>query len=125
MGINRRRILQMLGTGSIFTIAGCLHSDSLPAISISNQTSSRIEVTLLVRDVGGEEPIIDESFSLDGDGEQSYSQPFETSGEKELKITVNGNRSKRHTWNDSPSNSGSVLTVSILEEEINIEEAVS
>ncbi|MDL0139033.1 hypothetical protein PNP85_05895 [Halobacterium salinarum] len=125
MEINRRRILQMLGSGSIFTIAGCLHTDSLPAISISNQTSNRIDVKLLVRDVEEEEPVIDETFSLDADGDKSYSQPFETSGEKELRITVNGSRSKRHTWTDSPSSSGSVLTVSILEQNINIEEAVS
>lgn len=125
MEISRRRILQMLGSSSIFTIAGCLHTDSLPAISISNQTSNRIDVKLVVRDVEEEEPVIDETFSLDADGDKSYSQPFETGGEKELRITVNGNRSKRHTWNDSPSSSGSVLTVSILEQDINIEEAVS
>ncbi|MCD2200810.1 hypothetical protein LPA44_13015 [Halobacterium sp. KA-4] len=115
----------MLGSGSIFTIAGCLHTDSLPTISISNQTSDRIDIKLVVRDVEEEDPVIDETFSLDADGDKSYSKPFETSGEKELKITVNVNRSERHTWNDSPSSSGSVLTVSILEEEINIEEAVS
>jgi hypothetical protein len=117
---HRRRVLGLLsGSVALPSLVGCVENGPAnPAMIVSNFTSSSVNVGFEVSRQNSGEEIINDEFSLSGDEDKLYSNPFSTEGEKLVKTTVNSQMQRSITFRGDPDDNSRTLSIRIKKDTI-------